>query len=144
MEKEYGLKEALINLRFDETIIIFGFQQGEYIKELEQIICSKNKIYIFEPDEIEYIKYKDTIKNDLIKLIYSQDDNIEDILSNILTKKNFLNANIQIYGNYDVMYENEYSKFESLINQIYYNCTVAAVSIDTFKSITLKKFNIKY
>ena len=130
LKNEYGFEEVLKDLRFDETIIIFGFNQGEYIEE---------------PNESEYIKYKDTIKNNLIKLIYTKDKYIEDIVLNIITIKNFLNMNIQIYGDYDVVYKEEYEYFISLIDKAYYNCTVRAVTGNSFKSISLKNLilNIK-
>lgn len=138
MDNNYSLKDALNEIRFDETTILFGFQQGEYIDELESMICEKNKVYIFEPNKIDFEKYKDSIKYSNVILIDMEDENLESIFTNIITKKNFLNVNIQIYGDYDVLYKCEYEKFKKLIDKQYTKCTVATVSSDTFKYTIVK------
>lgn len=131
------LNEALKDIKFDETIIIFGFEKGVYLEELETIICEKNNVYIIEPDEIEYENYKNKVNYKNINLISLYNKNVESIISDIINKKTFLNLSIQIYGQYDQIYEYEWNKLKSIIDKNFYKCSVDVATNDTFKLITL-------
>lgn len=135
MEELYDFKKALDNLRFDATILIFGFNNGEYIKELNSLICQKNKVYIFEPNKIDFKKYKNTIKEKNISLVSMHDKNFDNLLSEIITTKNLFNINIQIYGNYDENYKNEYDKFIKSIDENFFSCSVISSTEDSFKNL---------
>ncbi|MCU9815402.1 hypothetical protein [Paraclostridium sp. AKS73] len=39
--EQLELKENLKDIRFDETIIMFGFNKGEYLECLKESICEK-------------------------------------------------------------------------------------------------------
>lgn len=136
--EQLDLKENLKDIKFDETIIMFGFNKGEYLECLKEDICEKNKVYIIEPNENEYEQYKDTINSKNIKLISIRDKNLDFILSEIINNKSFLNFNVQIYENYDALYEQEWLKLKKLIDNLYNKHNVYLSTMEIFKKITLE------
>lgn len=136
--EQLELKENLKDIRFDETIIMFGFNKGEYLECLKESICEKNKVYIIEPNDKAYEQYKDKINDKNISLISINDENLDFILSEIINSKNFLNFNVQICENYDVLYEEEWIKLKILIDNLYDKNSVYLSTMETFKKITLE------
>lgn len=136
--EQLELKENLKDIRFDETIIMFGFNKGDYLECLKECICEKNKVYIIEPNDNEYEQYKGKINDRNISLICINDENLDFILSEIINSKTFFNFNVQIYENYDVLYEEEWIKLKTLIDSLYNKFSVYLSTMETFKKMTLE------
>ncbi|WP_419742892.1 motility associated factor glycosyltransferase family protein [Paraclostridium dentum] len=136
--EQLELKENLKDIRFDETIIMFGFNKGDYLECLKESICEKNKVYIIDPSDNEYEQYKYKINDKNISIISMSDENIDFILSEIINSKNFFNFNVQIYENYDVLYEEEWIKLKKIIDSLYDKYSVYLSTMETFKKITLE------
>lgn len=136
--EQLELKENLKDIRFDETIIMFGFNKGDYLECLKECICEKNKVYIIEPNDNEYEQYKGKINDRNISLISINDENLDFILSEIINSKTFFNFNVQIYENYDVLYEEEWIKLKTLIDSLYNKFSVYLSTMETFKKMTLE------
>ncbi|WP_394866598.1 motility associated factor glycosyltransferase family protein [Paraclostridium bifermentans] len=136
--EQLDLKENLKDIRFDEIIIMFGFNKGEYLECLKESICEKNKVYIIEPNDNEYEQYKGKINDKNISLISINDENLDFILGEIINGKNFFNFNVQICENYDVLYKEEWTKLKTWIDSLYDKCSVYLSTMETFKKITLE------
>ena len=114
------LIDNIDGLLFDSIVFIFGIDSGEYIYELEKNICSYNKVIIIEPN---YEIYKIHEKNQLngnIKLILYDEEVIENLLKELINYKNFNRLFVHCFGNYEMVYKEEYDKFIEILDDRYF------------------------
>ncbi|WBW96217.1 motility associated factor glycosyltransferase family protein [Oceanirhabdus sp. W0125-5] len=128
----------LDELRYDSTIFILGIDN--YLESLSSIITDKNKVFIFEVDEDVYNDYIDKINTDNIKLSLFSEENINNILSENIKTRNFLN----IFANHLEEYESKYpvqtKLFYGSIDYYYYKAQVFVSTFKTFKELYFKNF----
>ncbi|MDR5585909.1 MULTISPECIES: 6-hydroxymethylpterin diphosphokinase MptE-like protein [Clostridium] len=115
------LIDNLDDLKFDSFIILFGLDTGEYLKKLEKILCSNNKVLIFEPNEDIFNENKDIALNDNISIVLFDEETITPILASIIGGNNFDNLYIYAFGNYKDIYKDEYKKLIDAIDAKYFS-----------------------
>ncbi|RDY23322.1 DUF115 domain-containing protein [Romboutsia maritimum] len=113
------LIDNLEGLLFDSIVFIFGIDSGEYINELENNICSYNKVIIIEPNKEIYESHKEIISKDNIKLILYDEEVIENFLKGLINYKNFNRLFVHSFGNYENVYKEEYKKFIEILDNRY-------------------------
>ncbi|GAA0076327.1 DUF115 domain-containing protein [Clostridium sp. CTA-5] len=140
------LIDNLNGLKFDSFIILFGLDSGEYLKELERVLCEKNKVIIFEPNEYIFNKNKNIILNDNISIILFDEKIISAILSTVINGDNFDNLYVHAFGNYKEIYKDEYKKLTDSIDSIFYsisgNITLAYRCKESFMRNSLQNLKI--
>ncbi|NFO15300.1 motility associated factor glycosyltransferase family protein [Clostridium botulinum] len=113
----------LEDLRFDSFIILFGLDTGEYIKELQTLLCERNRVIIFEPNQEVIDENKNIVLGENISLILFDEKIITPILSSIIDCDNFDNLYFYSFGNYKEIYKDEYEKLKEEIDSIYFSIT---------------------
>lgn len=113
----------LDDLKFDSFIILFGLDTGEYLKELNHLLCERNRVLILEPNEEVFNENKDINLNDNISIVLFDEEYIGAILSSIINGDNFDNLYVHAFGNYKEIYKNEYEKLIDSIDSIYFSIT---------------------
>ncbi|HBJ1652181.1 motility associated factor glycosyltransferase family protein [Clostridium botulinum] len=113
----------LEDLRFDSFIILFGLDTGEYIKELQTLLCERNRVIIFEPNQEVIDENKNIVLGENISLILFDKKIITPILSSIIDCDNFDNLYFYSFGNYKEIYKDEYEKLKEEIDSIYFSIT---------------------
>lgn len=140
------LIDNLNDLKFDSFIILFGLDSGEYLKELEHLLCEKNKVIIFEPNEDIFNKNKNIILNENISIILFDEKIISAILSTVINGDNFDNLYVHAFGNYKEIYKDEYKKLTDSIDSIFYsisgNITLAYRCKESFMRNLLQNLKI--
>lgn len=113
------LIDNLDGLLFDSIVFIFGIDSGEYINELENNICSYNKVIIIEPNKEIYESHKEITSKDNIKLVLYDEEVIENFLKGLINYKNFNRLFVHSFGNYENIYKEEYKKFIEILDNRY-------------------------
>ncbi|MCS6105473.1 DUF115 domain-containing protein [Clostridium botulinum] len=113
----------LEDLRFDSFIILFGLDTGEYIKELQTLLCERNRVIIFKPNQEVIDENKNIVLGENISLILFDKKIITPILSSIIDCDNFDNLYFYSFGNYKEIYKDEYEKLKEEIDSIYFSIT---------------------
>lgn len=115
------LTNNLDGLKFDSFIILFGLDSGEYLKELEPLLCERNRVLIFEPNKEVFYKNKNITFNKNISIVLFDEDAISSILSSVINGDNFDNLYVHAFGNYKEVYRDEYEKLIDTIDSLYYS-----------------------
>lgn len=126
------------DIRYDSLIIIFGFDTGEYLTRLSQILCPKNKVLIFEPNSEIFDENKSKINNDNIKLVLYNKTNVRAILYGAINSENFNNLYVHAFGNYDEIYKEEYNNFIKNLDCVYYTASSSINVAHRFKEEFIK------
>ncbi|WP_252235299.1 6-hydroxymethylpterin diphosphokinase MptE-like protein [Clostridium sp. ZS1] len=141
-----NLIDNLDDLKFDSLIIIFGLDTGEYLKELEDTVCSNNKVIIFEPNEDIFNKNKDTILSENMSIVLFDEETIASIIASIIGGDNFDNLYVHAFGNYEKVYKDEYKKLIEIIDAKYYsvsgNITLAYRCKESFMRNSLQNLKV--
>ncbi|NHL29574.1 motility associated factor glycosyltransferase family protein, partial [Clostridium botulinum] len=141
-----SLIDNLDDLKFDSLIIIFGLDTGEYLKELEDTVCSNNKVIIFEPNEDIFNKNKDTILSKNMSIVLFDEETIASIIASIIGGDNFDNLYVHAFGNYEKIYKDEYKKLIEIIDAKYYsvsgNITLAYRCKESFMRNSLQNLKV--
>jgi hypothetical protein len=87
----------LDDMKFDSFIILFGLDTGEYLKELEPLLCDRNRVIIFEPNKEVFNKNKNITLNKNISIILFDEDAINSILSSVINGDNFDNLYVHAF-----------------------------------------------
>ncbi|AOR23411.1 motility associated factor glycosyltransferase family protein [Clostridium taeniosporum] len=142
--------ENLINnlddLKFDSLVILFGLDTGEYLSKLEKVLCSNNKVIIFEPNEDVFNKNKNIILNDNIRVVLFDEENIGSIFATIIDGNNFDNLYVHAFGNYKEIYKEEYKKLLEAIDAKYFsvsgNITLAYRCKESFMRNSIQNLKV--
>lgn len=134
--------ENLLNnvkdIKFDSLIIIFGIDTGEYLSDLYSVLCERNRIIIFEPNEDIYNGTKDSIENDNVRLVLYDENNVKEILYSVINSTNFNNLYVHAFGNYAEVYKEEYETFIENLDFTYYTACSFISLANRFKEIFIK------
>ncbi|ACD51920.1 DUF115 domain-containing protein [Clostridium botulinum] len=140
------LIDNLADLKFDSFIIIFGLDTGEYLKELENVICSNNRVMIFEPNEDILNENKDISLNENISIVLFDEETIAPIIASIIGGNNFDNLYVHAFGNYEKVYKDEYKKLIDVIDAKYFsvsgNITLAYRCKESFMRNSLQNLKV--
>lgn len=134
--------ERLLNtvedIKFDSLIIIFGIDTGEYLNELYNVLCERNRILIFEPNEEIFNYNKDKINNNNVRLFLYDKNNIKRILYSVIDSTNFNNLYVHAFGNYVEVFKEEYEIFIENLDIIYFTACSPVNIAYRFREIFLK------
>lgn len=108
------LLHTLEDIRFDSLIFIFGIDTGEYINNLQEVICEKNKVIIFEPNKTVFKKFTSNISEN-IKIVFFDKKAVKNIFLDTIHFKNANNVYFHAFGEYESIYKKEY---DQLIEQL--------------------------
>lgn len=131
------LSYTLEGLNFDSLIFLFGIDTGEYLQDLKNLICSKNKVIIFEPNPSICKKF-DSKLADNISLVLFEENQVKQIFENTIHFKNINNIYFHAFGNYSSVYKEEYDR---LIEHLDWTIINAASQVELAKRF--KKFFIQ-
>jgi len=132
-----ALKKNVADLRFDSIIIIFGFDTGEYLKDLYKLMCDKNKVVIFEPNKEIFLKNK-KISNEKVALIFFEEDKIKNQLYSFINATNFNNLFVHAFGSYREIYEKEYDFFIETLDCTFHTASSSITISNRFREVFIK------
>lgn len=139
------LIDNLDDLKFDSVIIIFGLDTGEYLKEIEKVVCKNNKIVIFEPNEEIFNENKKVNLNNNVVIALFDEETVQGIISTLISGDNFDNLYVYPFGNYLKIYSDEYKKLTDTIDAKYYsvsgNVTLAYRCKESFMRNSIQNLN---
>lgn len=134
--------ESLLNtvddIKFDSLIIIFGIDTGEYLNDLYNVLCKRNKVLIFEPNEEIFNANKDKIENNNVRLVLYDKSNVREILYSVINSTNFNNLYVHAFGNYAQVYKEEYETFIENLDCTYYTACSSISVANNFKEVFIK------
>lgn len=133
-----NLLAKINDIKFDSVIIIFGIDTGEYLKKLRSLLCDRNKVLIFEPNEEVFNANKAYINNDNINLILYDRASVKEILVRVINNINFNKLYVNAFGNYEKAYKEEYDTFIENLDCVYYTASAAITLAYRFKEVFLK------
>lgn len=133
-----GLLNTVEDIKFDSLIIIFGIDTGEYLNELYNVLCGRNRILIFEPNEEIFNYNKDKINNNNVRLFLYDKNNIKRILYSVIDSTNFNNLYVHAFGNYVEVFKEEYEIFIENLDIIYFTACSPVNIAYRFREIFLK------
>ena len=131
------LLDTLDDLKFDSLIFLFGIDTGEYIKNLKNSICAKNKVIIFEPNKAIYEKYNPNI-TDNITLMFFDKKQVKEILNKNINYKNINNVYFYAFGNYRKIFKKEYEYFVENLDWTLINASSQISLAKRFKKIFIQ------
>ena len=134
--------ESLLNtvedIKFDSLIIIFGIDTGEYLNELYSVLCKRNRILIFEPNEEVFNYNKDKINKDNVRLVLYDKSNVRVKLYSVINSTNFNNLYVHAFGNYAEVYKEEYETFIENLQIVYFSaCSPISIAY-RFREVFIK------
>lgn len=129
---------TLDDLLFDSLIFIFGFDTGEYMPYLKELLSPQNKVIIIEPNAEIYNIHHSLVNNETAKMVYYSEKDIKHLLSLIISVKNFTNLYVHAFGNYKEVYKDEYENFTKNIDNYYFNAYSAISCASRFKDVFLE------
>lgn len=133
-----SLLNNLDDIKFDSLIILFGIDTGEYLEELYNVLCKKNKVLIFELNEEIFNENKNKIQNSNVRLVLYDKTNIRETLYSVINSTNFNNLYVQAFGNYAQVFEEEYKTFIENLDCVYYTASSSISVANRFKEIFVK------
>jgi len=133
-----SLLNNVSDIKFDSLIILFGIDTGEYLDELYSILCKKNKVLVFEPNEEVFNENKNKIHNNNVKLVLYDKANIRETLYSVINSSNFNNLYVHAFGNYAQVYKEEYETFIENLDCTYYTASSSISVANRFKEIFIK------
>lgn len=135
-----NLLSSVNDIKFDSLILIFGIDTGEYLDSLNDVLCEKNKVLIFEPNKDIFNYNKEKINKDNIHLIFYDKDNIKANLYKEINSTNFNNLYVHAFGNYAEVYKYDYEIFIENLDDAYYTACSSISVANRFKDIFIKNF----
>lgn len=126
------------DIKFDSLIIIFGIDTGEYLEKLYGVLCNKNKVVIFEPNEGIFNVNKDEINKDNINLYFYDKTNVKEILDSVINNINFNKLYVNAFGNYAEVYKEEYETFLENLDCVYYMASASNTLANKFKKVFIE------
>ena len=132
------LLNTVEDIKFNSLIIIFGIDTGEYLNELYSVLCEKNRIIIFEPNEAVFNNNKDKIDNNNVALVLYDKNNIIETLYSIIGSLNFNNLYVHAFGNYAEVYKEEYETFIENLDYAYYTAGSSISVANRFREVFVK------
>ncbi|MEY8355920.1 6-hydroxymethylpterin diphosphokinase MptE-like protein [Lachnospiraceae bacterium 54-53] len=123
------LSRTLEDLKFDSLIFIFGIDTGEYLQEIKNLVCEKNRVVIFEPNQAICKKYPSQIAGH-IRLVPFEEKRAKEIFTEMISFKNFNNVYFHAFGSYAEIYKKEYDR---LVEHLDWTLINAASQIDLAK-----------
>lgn len=131
-------------LRYDSIVILFGFDTGSYLKNLNTILCVKNKVIIIEPNKRIYKKYVSKLPNNM-EMILFEETRIKEKLFSLIHYKNINNIYFFSFGNYSKIYQKEYDYFVEHLDWTMINVSSLIGLAKRFKTVFLQNLlaNIK-
>jgi len=146
MKKEIDLIQNNIKkISSLKSIIVFGAANGIWLNEIDKVTSDK-EILIIEPQKEQFetfIKKKYEVKNNIVKAVHMEDENFYANMLSAVTKSTF---QVLVFGNYDMVYKEEFKKF---IDKVMWMITDKQVGDNTakfFSEIWFKSYlnNIPY
>lgn len=135
----------------EDIFIVIGISFGEHIRELLEVTCNKNKVFIIEPNKkwMEFL-YKNNYINDLLKqeniFIYNDKKDIINFFDSKITVLNVGYLNIKTYVNYDSIYKEEINNIYSILREELIKKTTQRNTMLHFSDKWIEVFleNLKY
>lgn len=125
------------DLRFDSIIIMFGLDTGEYLKDLYNLMCDKNKIVIFEPNKEIFLKHK-KISSEKVALVLYEEDKIKNQLYSFINASNFNNLYVYAFGNYGEIYKKEYDFFIETLDCTFHSASSSISISNRFREVFMR------
>lgn len=132
------LLNTVEDIKFDSLIIIFGIDTGEYLNELYNVLCRRNRILIFEPNEEIFNYNKNKINNNNVRLFLYDKNNLKRILYSVIDNTNFNNLYVHAFGNYAEVFKEEYEIFIENLDIIYFTACSPVNIAYRFREIFVK------
>lgn len=131
------LMKNVDDLRFDSIIIMFGLDTGEYLKDLYNLMCVKNKVVIFEPNKEIFLKHK-KISNEKVALVFYEEDKIKYQLYSFINSSNFNNLYVHPFGNYNEIYKKEYDFFIETLDCAFHSASSSISISNRFREVFIR------
>ncbi len=128
---------TLEDLKFDSLIFLFGIDTGEYLKDLKKLLCSKNRVIIFEPNPGIFKKF-DSKLADNISLVLFEENQVKQIFDNTIHFKNINNIYFHAFGNYSSVYKEQYDRLIEHLDWTIINAASQVELAKRFKKIFIQ------
>ncbi|MFL0197713.1 motility associated factor glycosyltransferase family protein [Clostridium sp. WILCCON 0269] len=132
------LLKTVNDIKFDSLIIIFGIDTGEYLDDLYNVLCKKNRILIFEPNKEIFNEKQNTIGNDNVRLVFYDKNSVKLKLYSVINITNFNNLYVHAFGNYSRVYREEYEIFMENLECVYYTACSSISIANRFREVFIK------
>jgi len=133
--------DALLNtiddLKYDSVIFIFGIDTGDYLGALSKLLCSKNKVFIFEPNAEIYHKHELNMANN-IQLVLYEEKQLKIIMGSVVNSININNLYLHAFGNYAQIYKEEYDNLVEKLDCAYMNASACLVLANRFREVFIQ------
>lgn len=138
------LLDTLDDLKFDSVIFLFGIDTGEYIEAITRLLCAKNRVFIFEPNQSIFHKYNAEIANN-IQLFLFEEEQVKRILNSAICFRNVNNIYFYAFGNYSKIYKREYDCLIEHLDMTLINASSQVGLAKRFKELFIQNMiaNIK-
>ncbi|WP_333860858.1 motility associated factor glycosyltransferase family protein [Clostridium sp.] len=133
-----ALLKTVDDIKFDSLIIIFGIDTGEYLEDLYKLLCSKNRILIFEPNKEIFDENQNNINSDNVKLVFYDGNSVKSKLYSIINITNFNNLYVHAFGNYSSVYREEYETFMENLECVYYTACSSISIANRFREVFIR------
>ncbi|MFA9376170.1 MAG: motility associated factor glycosyltransferase family protein [Lachnotalea sp.] len=131
------LLDTLDDLKFDSLIFLFGIDTGEYIEKIKKVMCSRNKVIIFEPNQDVYKKHS-LYATDHIEIVLFEEKQVKKILNDHISSKNFNNIYFHAFGNYSKIYKKEYDCLVEHLDWVIINASAQIGLANRFKKVFIQ------
>lgn len=131
------LLETLDDIKYDSLIFIFGIGNGEYLDRLSRILCSKNKVIIFEPKQEVFEHYK-LYTDDNIEIIFYEKESLKQIFFKYINLINFNNIYFHAYSNYEEIYKEGYEHLVENLDWAYINASSQLTLANRFREVFIQ------
>jgi hypothetical protein len=128
---------TLEDLKFDSLIFLFGIDTGEYLQDLKELLCAKNRVIIFEPN-LAICKKFDSKLADNISLVPFEENQVSQIFDNTIHFKNINNIYFHAFGNYSSVYKEEYDRLIEHLDWTIINAASQVELAKRFKKIFIQ------
>lgn len=133
-----SLLNNIEDIKFDSLIIIFGMDTGEYLNELYSVLCKRNRVIIFEPNEKVFNQNKNKIDNENTRLVFYDKNTIKNFLYSVINHMNFNNFYVHAFGNYREVYKEEYEIFIENLDNAYWSASSTISIAYRYKEVYVK------
>lgn len=137
--------DSMSNSNSETIFIIFGLGSGEHIKDLYNQTTDSNKIIIIEPspavikEVIKLDNYIELFKDDRVALCYL-DDKIRRNLSQLIEEHNIDNIKIDVFSNYNIIFDKEYKFLIDEIESMKNNKKIGNNTLNTFSYLFFNNY----
>lgn len=146
MKKEIDIIQKNIkNISSLKSIIVFGGANGVWIENIDMITTGK-EVLIVEPDKELFealIHKKYNVNKNIISVTNMDDDNFYENMVASVNKSNF---EVLVFGNYDMVYKDEFKKFIDNVIWMFTDIQIGENTSKYFSKIWFNSFlnNIPY